>query len=265
MAQQQRAKGRRRSINLASQFDQFQKETLANFLFEYTESSDISVDDLNSAVSDGDIYSMLSDGLILLKILDKLVPSSVNWKKVENNPNNKFKKLNNTNYVVILCKQSPFKFSVVGVGGSDIVDGNRPLINVILTQMKDYAQENRIAGVKNPREESKKDEDDSSTDSDVPPQEPVDPQKELALIVIDYEAEFQFETDHKQQDTTVVSDRVFSKQKQEIIDRYIASKIARINKNESLIDILSDYAFHTLNDPILNHFEQQIMAFFATK
>eukprot|EP01083_Nonionella_stella_P123916 373732_1 len=102
-------------------------------------------------------------------------------------------------------------------------------------------------------------------DSDVPPQEPVDPQQELALVVIDYEAEFQFETDHKQQDTTVVSDRVFSKQKQEIIDRYIASKIARINKNESLIDILSDYAFHTLNDPILNHFEQQIMAFFATK
>eukprot|EP01083_Nonionella_stella_P123915 373731_1 len=98
-----------------------------------------------------------------------------------------------------------------------------------------------------------------------PQQEPVDPPQELVLVVINYEAEFQFETDHKQQDTTVVSDRVFSKQKQEIIDRYIASKIARINKNESLIDILSDYAFHTLNDPILNHFEQQIMAFFATK
>eukprot|EP01083_Nonionella_stella_P207968 755032_1 len=101
---------------MSSAKSKYSVETLANFLFEYTESSDISVDDLNSAVSDGDIYSMLSDGLILLKILDKLVPSSVNWKKVENNPNNKFKKLNNTNYVVMLCKQSPFKFSVVRVG-----------------------------------------------------------------------------------------------------------------------------------------------------
>eukprot|EP01083_Nonionella_stella_P096780 272139_1 len=99
-------------------------------------------------------------------------------------------------------------------------------------------------------------------DAQPEPQESIDPQQELALVIIDYESEFKIETDQKQQSTaTAVSDRVFSKQKQDLIDRYIASKVARINKNESLVDILSDYAFPTLNDPILNRFQQQIIAF----
>eukprot|EP01083_Nonionella_stella_P114274 337691_1 len=91
------------------------------------------------------------------------------------------------------------------------------------------------------------DDDDDENDDDAkkskpPPIKVLDPQKELAGVVIDYEGEFKFETDQKQQNTSAVSDRVFSKQKQEIIDRYVASKIARINKNESLVDIVSDYA-----------------------
>eukprot|EP01083_Nonionella_stella_P114273 337688_1 len=84
--------------------------------------------------------------------------------------------------------------------------------------------------------------DDDAKKSKPPPIKVLDPQKELAGVVIDYEGEFKFETDQKQQNTSAVSDRVFSKQKQEIIDRYVASKIARINKNESLVDIVSDYA-----------------------
>eukprot|EP01083_Nonionella_stella_P165092 548348_1 len=103
--------------------------------------------------------------------------------------------------------------------------------------------------------------DDDAKKSKPPPIKVLDPQKELAGVVIDYEGEFKFETDQKQQNTSAVSDRVFSKQKQEIIDRYVASKIARINKNESLVDIVSDYALPTLNDPILNDYKRQIIAF----
>ncbi len=65
--------------------------------------------------------------MILLKLLDKLQPGIVQWNKVEKNANNsRFKQINNCNYAIELGKQ--LGFSLVGVGGMDIVDGNKKLI-----------------------------------------------------------------------------------------------------------------------------------------
>ena len=50
------------------------------------------------------LYEEFKDGLALLKILDKVQPNSVDWKKVEKNPNNKIKKLSNTKLCVDVCK-----------------------------------------------------------------------------------------------------------------------------------------------------------------
>lgn len=85
---------------------------------------------INSLNMDGvfinNLYEDVKDGVIMLKVLDKMQPC-VDWKKVENNPNNKFKKISNCNYAVNLAK-NPFNFSMVNIGGGDINDGNKKLI-----------------------------------------------------------------------------------------------------------------------------------------
>jgi len=50
------------------------------------------------------LYEEFKDGLALLKILDKVQPGSVDWKKVEKTPKNKFQKLSNTKMCVDVCK-----------------------------------------------------------------------------------------------------------------------------------------------------------------
>jgi len=78
-----------------------------------------------------------TDGLVLLKVIDRIEPGSVKWKKkVERKPNNRFKKLSNTNYAVDLGKQ--MKLSLVGVGGSDITDRNKKLILGFVWQLMRY-------------------------------------------------------------------------------------------------------------------------------
>lgn len=37
------------------------------------------------------LYAEASDGLLLLKVIHKLDPTVVDWKKVDKNPNNRFK------------------------------------------------------------------------------------------------------------------------------------------------------------------------------
>ncbi|ETO02507.1 fimbrin/plastin, partial [Reticulomyxa filosa] len=46
-----------------------------------------------------------ANGLTLLKVIDKIEPGTVLWKKVEMKPNNKFKKLGNCKYAIVLGKQ----------------------------------------------------------------------------------------------------------------------------------------------------------------
>jgi plastin-1 len=46
------------------------------------------------------LYNDIADGIPLLKTLEKVEPGCVDWKKVEKNPSNKFKKLTNCNLAV---------------------------------------------------------------------------------------------------------------------------------------------------------------------
>jgi plastin-1 len=77
----------------------------------------------------------LSDGLILLQAFDKVHPGLVEWKKVNKQTpiTSKFKKVENTNYSVVLGKS--LKFSLVGIQGSDIVDGNKTLTLGLVWQL----------------------------------------------------------------------------------------------------------------------------------
>lgn len=74
-------------------------------------------------------FEDLRDGRVLLQAYDKVVPGSVNFKHV-NKPREgqelmRFKALENTNYAIELGKQ--LGFSLVGVQGADITDGQRTL------------------------------------------------------------------------------------------------------------------------------------------
>ena len=73
-----------------------------------------------------DLFEDLRDGLVLLRVFDTVEPGIVNWKKVNTKvPVMRFKAVENCNYAVVLGKQ--MKFSLVGIAGSDINDGNRTL------------------------------------------------------------------------------------------------------------------------------------------
>jgi len=87
----------------------------------------------NGNVYINNLFEDCSDGLVLLRVLDHIQPGIVSWKQVEMNPNNKFKKISNCNYAVVLGKQ--LKFSLVNIGGSDIVNGNKKLILGLVWQM----------------------------------------------------------------------------------------------------------------------------------
>jgi plastin-1 len=79
------------------------------------------------------LFSDLCDGLVILKVMDIVQPGIVDWKRVNQNPNTVFKKVENCNYAVDLGKQ--MKFSLVGIGGKDIVDGNQKLILGLVWQL----------------------------------------------------------------------------------------------------------------------------------
>lgn len=75
------------------------------------------------------LYPDLASGNVLLQLIDKVRPGIVNWDKVNKPPFKKIgaqmKKLENCNYAVELGLQ--LKFSLVGIGGSDIYDCNKTL------------------------------------------------------------------------------------------------------------------------------------------
>lgn len=94
---------------------------------------------VNSLGIDGvyinNLYEDLKDGLALLKVMDKVEPGSVDWKKVEMKPTIKIKKMNNCGIAVELGKSPKFKFTLVGIGGIDIVDGNKKLTLALMWQL----------------------------------------------------------------------------------------------------------------------------------
>eukprot|EP00730_Choanoeca_flexa_P006922 TRINITY_DN12249_c0_g5_i3.p1 TRINITY_DN12249_c0_g5~~TRINITY_DN12249_c0_g5_i3.p1 ORF type:complete len:632 (+),score=222.38 TRINITY_DN12249_c0_g5_i3:93-1988(+) len=76
-------------------------------------------------------YSDLATGIIILQLIDKIKPGIVDWeKRVTMPPFKKYqghmKSIENCNYAVELGKA--LKMSLVGIGGSDIYDGNKTLI-----------------------------------------------------------------------------------------------------------------------------------------
>eukprot|EP01124_Arcella_intermedia_P031296 TRINITY_DN7034_c0_g1_i1.p1 TRINITY_DN7034_c0_g1~~TRINITY_DN7034_c0_g1_i1.p1 ORF type:complete len:507 (+),score=97.75 TRINITY_DN7034_c0_g1_i1:42-1562(+) len=80
------------------------------------------------------LFDDLKDGLVLLKIIDKINPGTVNWKRVNSNtPMHRIKQVENSNYAVELGKD--LKFSLVGIGGVDITDGNETLTLALVWQL----------------------------------------------------------------------------------------------------------------------------------
>ncbi len=79
------------------------------------------------------LYEECKDGLVLLKVIHKLDPNVVNWKTVDKNPNNTFKKGINCGQVVEACKKLGLK--IPGIGGNDILEGNKKLIIAIVWQL----------------------------------------------------------------------------------------------------------------------------------
>jgi len=80
------------------------------------------------------LFEDLKNGLVLLKIEDKLNPGVVEWKRVnQREPMHRIKCVENTNYAVDIGKD--LKFSLVGIGGVDITDGNETLTLALVWQL----------------------------------------------------------------------------------------------------------------------------------
>mmetsp|Transcript_11248 Transcript_11248/g.35886 ORF Transcript_11248/g.35886 Transcript_11248/m.35886 type:complete len:655 (+) Transcript_11248:38-2002(+) len=79
------------------------------------------------------LFEDLRDGVALLQLMDAVQPGIVSWRRVNRMPKNKFKKVENANYVVVLGKQ--MGLHLVNVGGVDIVDGNKKLILAVVWQL----------------------------------------------------------------------------------------------------------------------------------
>ena len=76
------------------------------------------------------------EGNCLLQTMDHVRPGVVEWPKVNRPPFKMvFKKLENLNYAVSLGR-GPFAFSLVGVDGKDLVDGNKKLTLALIWQVR---------------------------------------------------------------------------------------------------------------------------------
>jgi len=96
---------------------------------------------LNSIDVKPSVYNLFDDlrnGNILLQAYEKVIPKSVNWRYVNKAPEDgselsRFKSVENTNYAVQLGREN--KFSLVGIQGADITDGQRTLTLAIVWQL----------------------------------------------------------------------------------------------------------------------------------
>ncbi|KAL3442124.1 calponin homology domain-containing protein [Aspergillus insuetus] len=84
------------------------------------------------------LFDDLRDGTVLMQAYDKVIPGSVNWRHVNKPPASgqemmRFKAVENTNYAIELGKHHGF--SLVGVQGADITDGQRTLTLGLVWQL----------------------------------------------------------------------------------------------------------------------------------
>jgi len=82
------------------------------------------------------LYLDLRDGLVLIQLFNKVQPGIVDDKRVNWNPKTNFNRIENCNYAVELGKQ--LKFSLVGIDGKNIYDGNKTLTLAIVWQLMRY-------------------------------------------------------------------------------------------------------------------------------
>ncbi|KAI5809483.1 calponin homology domain-containing protein [Pyronema omphalodes] len=87
-----------------------------------------------------DFFHDLQDGTLLLQAFNKVIPGSVNMRFVnqrrkteDDEPMMRFKAVENTNYAVEIGKQH--RFSLVGIQGADITDGQRTLTLALAWQL----------------------------------------------------------------------------------------------------------------------------------
>jgi len=98
-----------------------------------------------------DLFCDVRDGVVLLQTMDHLKPGLVSWAKVNTEATMVFKKVENTNYATLLAR-GPLKFSLVGVSGKDITDGNRKLTLALIWQMMRYHLLEVLASLRKPDE-----------------------------------------------------------------------------------------------------------------
>ncbi|GKT90419.1 putative fimbrin [Colletotrichum tofieldiae] len=78
-------------------------------------------------------FDDLRDGTVLLQAYDKVIKGSVNWPPAHGGEMLRFKAVENTNYAIELGKQN--RFSLVGIQGADITDGQRTLTLGLVWQL----------------------------------------------------------------------------------------------------------------------------------
>jgi len=81
------------------------------------------------------LFEDLRDGLVLLRAEDAIEPGSVDWKQVKEGKVNNFQKIGNCQVAVDTGLKVPYKFSLVGIQGADINDGNKTLTLAIVWQL----------------------------------------------------------------------------------------------------------------------------------
>jgi len=91
---------------------------------------------LDTQVSD--TVSEMRSGVLILQVMDAVKPGSVNWSKVNLSPTNIHQKVINCNYAVSLGLSKMFGFSLVGIQGKDVTDGNAKLILALTWQLMRY-------------------------------------------------------------------------------------------------------------------------------
>lgn len=87
----------------------------------------------------------LRDGRILLKVLDNFKPGIVDWKKYSDKLKSRIHIIQNSNYVLEICKNLGIK--LVGVAGVDLVDGKASLTLGVVWQICKIYWENRVGKI----------------------------------------------------------------------------------------------------------------------
>lgn len=88
----------------------------------------------------------LKDGRILLKVIEKLRPGTVDWNKYSNKLNSRIHIIQNSNYVVELCKDN-LKLKIIGIGGVDLVDAKVSLTLGVVWQLCKLYLEERVGKI----------------------------------------------------------------------------------------------------------------------